>query len=90
MRSSPITNPELNDSMVYDRSEIIASSRYVEAIERISYQYLLWEDAQNEYRNYQEMYRTAEGLARSIHYQTLCSYGSSNSITTTSNKLQSI
>ena len=51
------TNPELNDS--------IAFSRYTEAIDRISHQYSLWEEAQNEFRNYQEMYRTAEGLARS-------------------------
>ena len=62
------TYSELNDSMVYDRSEIIAFSRYTESINRISHQYLIWEDAQNEFRNYQEMYRTAEGLARSSRY----------------------
>jgi|GEM_PF-2452166 len=50
-------DPELNDS--------IAFSHYTEAIDRISHQYSLWEEAQNEFRNYQEMYRTAEGLARS-------------------------
>ena len=37
---------------------------------RISHQYSLWEEAQNEFRNYQEMYRTAEGLARSIGLET--------------------
>jgi hypothetical protein len=52
------TDPELNDS--------IAFSRYTEAIDRISHQYSLWEEAQDEFRKYQEMYRTAEGLARSI------------------------
>ena len=50
------TDPELNDS--------IAFSRYTEAMDRISHQYSLWEKAQNEFRNYQEMYRTAEGLAQ--------------------------
>ena len=54
------TDSELNDS--------IAFSRYTEAIDRISHQYSLWEEAQNEFRNYQEMYRTAEGLARSSRY----------------------
>ena len=43
------TDSELNDSMVYDRSEIIAFSRYTEAIDRISHQYLIWEDAQNKF-----------------------------------------
>ena len=43
----------------------IAFSRYIEAIDRISHQYSLWEEAQDELHNYQEMYRTAEGLARS-------------------------
>ena len=50
-------DPELNDS--------IAFSRYTEAIDRISHQYSLWQEAQDEFRKYQEMYRTAEGLARS-------------------------
>ena len=43
------TYSELNDSMVYDRSEIIAFSRYTEAIDRISHQYLIWEEAQNKF-----------------------------------------
>ena len=51
------THSELNDS--------IAFSRYTEAIDRISHQYSLWQEAQDEFRKYQEMYRTAEGLARS-------------------------
>ena len=34
---------------------------------RLSHQYLLWEEAQDEFRKYQEMYRTAEGVARSIY-----------------------
>ena len=52
----------------------VAFSRYTEAmvgeasplVNRISHQYSLWEKAQDEFRNYQEMYRTAKGLARSI------------------------
>ena len=47
----------------------IAFSRYTEAIDRISDQYSRWKKAQDEFRNYQEMYRTAEGLARSIGYE---------------------
>ena len=55
------TDSELNDLMVYDRSEIIAFSRYTEAIQHrrgfanvgetsspmncISHQYSLWEEA---------------------------------------------
>ena len=46
----------------------IAFSQYTEAIDRISDQYSRWKKAQDEFRNYQEMYRTAEGLARSIGY----------------------
>ena len=42
----------------------IAFSAYTEAIDRMSHQYSLWEKAQNEFRNYQEIYRTAEGLGR--------------------------
>jgi hypothetical protein len=36
-----LTDPELNDS--------IAFSHYTEAIDRISHQYSLWEEAQNEF-----------------------------------------
>lgn len=43
----------------------IAFSRYTEAIDRISHQYSHWEEAQDEFHSYQEMYRSAEGLARS-------------------------
>ena len=66
----------------------IAFFRYTEAIvgeaspwvNRISHQYLLWEEAQDEFHNYQEMYRTAEELARSIMSYSLWS------MTITSNK----
>ena len=37
------TDPELNDS--------IAFSRYTEAMDRISHQYSLWEEAQNAFYN---------------------------------------
>jgi hypothetical protein len=46
-----------------------AFSVYTEAIDYISHQYSLWEDAQNEFRNCEEIYRTAKALEPSIGYK---------------------
>lgn len=52
------TNPELNDS--------IAFSRYTESIDRISHQYSLWEEAQQEFQAYIEHHRVAQLTVESL------------------------
>jgi DNA segregation ATPase FtsK/SpoIIIE, S-DNA-T family len=49
--------------------EVSAFSAYTGAIERISHQYSLWEEAQDEFHKYQEMHKTAEKLAKSIGHE---------------------
>ncbi len=49
---------ELDDSKAF--------SLYIDAIDRISNQYGLWEEAQNELLNYQEIYRVSKELSQSI------------------------